>query len=76
MLTGELTGCAFALHNRQNGAVVVMHVKPHLRTPGEHPGAELRAQPLQTSLQQNPYWYVVYGGKDYDVGNHRRSRAD
>ena len=50
MLTGELTGCAFALHNRQNGAVVVMHVKPHLRTPGEHPGAELRAQPLQTSL--------------------------
>jgi hypothetical protein len=71
MVTGELTGCSFAIHDNNNGSLVVTHIKPHLLAPGEHAGAVLRAQPLQTSLQNNPYWDVVYGGKDYDTGNRR-----
>jgi len=71
MVTGELTGCAFAIHDNGNGSLVVAHVKPHTLRPGEHPSAALRAVPLQNSLQANPYWHVVYGGKDYSPGTRR-----
>jgi hypothetical protein len=73
MLTGELTGCAFAIHRNPDGSLVVTHIKPHTAGPGEPDSATVHDKPLQSLLQKNDYWHVVYGGKDYDSYNRRVS---
>jgi hypothetical protein len=73
MVTGELTGCSFAIHDNHDGSLVVTHIKPHLLVPGEHKGLEVRAKPLQKLLEANTFWDVVYGGKNYDSGQRRVS---
>ena len=69
MLTGELSGCAFAIHKNPDGSLVVTHLKPHIAGLGEPDSATVHSKPLQSLLQKTDYWHVVYGGKDYNSYN-------
>lgn len=59
MLTGQLSGCAFAIEDKGDGSLVVAHIRP---TP-----QGLDAATLQSALQQSPGWTTVYGRDDYSA---------
>ncbi len=56
MVTGQLSGCSFAIHDVGDGSLVVAHIQP---------GTHLAARPLQHALQAIPDWTIVYGRDDY-----------
>ena len=57
MVTGQLSGCAFAIHDKGGGSLIVAHIKP---------GAGANdAMLLHQGLKNLPYWTVVYGREDY-----------
>jgi hypothetical protein len=56
MLTGQLSGCAFAIQDNGDGSLVVAHIQP-----GQH----VDAVTLQRTLQNTPGWTTVYGREDY-----------
>jgi hypothetical protein len=56
MVTGQLSGCAFAIHDNGNGSLVVAHIRPSVN---------INALTLQHTLQNIPYWTVVYGRDNY-----------
>jgi hypothetical protein len=56
MLTGQLSGCSFAIHDVGDGSLVVAHIRP---------SQYLTAETLHNVLQKTPYWTTVYGRDDY-----------
>lgn len=54
MVTGELTGCSFAIHDNNDGSLLVTHIKPHLPVAGEHQGNVIRAQPSRPRCRATP----------------------
>jgi len=56
MLTGQLSGCAFAIHDNGDGSLVVAHIEPDANVSGAL---------LDRTLSGIPYWDVVYGRSDY-----------
>jgi hypothetical protein len=58
MVTGQLSGCAFAIHDNGDGSLVVAHIQPDVNVSGDV---------LDRTLSAIPYWNVVYGRGDYSA---------
>jgi hypothetical protein len=58
MVTGQLSGCAFAVHDNGDGSLVVAHIRP---------GQQLDPTTLHRTLKKTDYWNVVYGREDYSA---------
>lgn len=58
MVTGQLSGCAFAIHDNGGGSFVVAHIRPH-------DASGNTAEVLHGTLRNTGYWNIVYGRGDY-----------
>ncbi len=58
MVTGQLSGCAFAIHDNGDGSLVVAHIRPDVNVSGDV---------LHQTLNATAYWDVVYGRGDYSA---------
>jgi hypothetical protein len=56
MVTGQLSGCSFAIRDNGNGSMDVAHIRPN---------AQLTSEILQSTLQRTGAWHIVYGREDY-----------
>ena len=57
MVTGQLSGCSFAIRKNADGTLVVAHIQPQA-------GAGQAIQ-LQETLKNSGNWDIVYGKGDY-----------
>lgn len=60
MVTGQLSGCAFAIHDNGGGSYEVAHIQPHAASGNT-------SDVLHDTLNHTGYWNVVYGRRDYDA---------
>ena len=57
MVTGQLSGCAFAIADNGDGSLVVAHIRPNQES--------LDAVTLHQILKKSASWTTVYGRDDY-----------